>query len=95
MMPERPQRLSSLAERLHWTVTDDRATFAPVPGGWRAVVSPLQRPAGVERYHVAVLDRTGAIRYTTEAASLDDAVSGAERGVLARNALRLVRTDRG
>lgn len=89
-MPVPPEGVGSLADRLHWTVVGDRATFSPVSGGWRAIVSRLKRPSGGARYHVAVVDRTGTIRYTSNAASLDDAVRSAESSVLARNVLRLV-----
>jgi hypothetical protein len=82
--------LSSVAERPHWTVSSKQATFAPIHGGWRATVRRLQHSAGADRYHVAIIDRSGAIRFTMEATRLDDAVRNAERGVLARNALRLV-----
>jgi hypothetical protein len=85
-----PQSISSIAERPHWTVSDGRATFAPVYGGWRAVVSRLQHRTGHARYHVAVIDRTGDTRFTMESATVHDAIRSAERGVLARNALRLV-----
>ncbi len=90
-MPRLPRSINGLAERPHWTVVRGRATFSPVPGGWRAVVSGLQEPTGQARYHVATLDRTGAARFVTETVSLHDAVQSAERGVLARNALRLAR----
>ena len=89
-MPLPPRSISSIAKRLHWTVTNGQAIFTPIHGGWRAVVSRLQHPMDDARYHVAVVDRTGATRFTMETTSLHDAVSGAERGVLARNALRLI-----
>jgi hypothetical protein len=85
-----PQGFGDVPERPHWTVANGQATFAPVPGGWRAVVSALRHPTSQARYHVAVVDRTGATRFTSETASLHEAVRSAERGVLARNALRLV-----
>jgi hypothetical protein len=88
--PRPPQGFTDVAERPHWTVANGQATFAPVPGGWRAVVSPLRHPTGQARYHVAVVDRTGVTRFASETASLHDAVRSAERGVLARNAFRLV-----
>jgi hypothetical protein len=88
-MPLPLQSLNSIAERPHWTVISGRATFAPVHG-WRATVRRIERPEGDSRYHIAIIDRTGAIRFTMETASLDEAVRSAERGVLARNALRLV-----
>jgi hypothetical protein len=84
------QSISSVAERPHWTVTNGQATFATVHGSWRATVRRLQRPVGGDRYHVAIIDRRSAVRFTMETAGLDDAVRNAERGVLARNALRLV-----
>jgi hypothetical protein len=84
------QSISSVAERPHWTVANGQATFAPVHGSWRATVRRLHRPTGGDRYHVAIIDRRGAVRFTMETAGLDDAVRNAERGVLARNALRLV-----
>ena len=90
LTPLPPQAFSDVAERPGWTVANGQATFAPVPGGWRAVVSALRHPTGHARYHVAVVDRTGATRFTSETASLHDAVRSAERGVLARNAIRLV-----
>ncbi len=82
--------MNSLAERPNWTVANGQAAFAPVSGGWRAIVR-LQRPGGSDRYHVAIVDRTGAVRFAMEVATVDDAVRNAERGVLARNALRPVR----
>lgn len=82
---------SGVAERPHWTVADGQATFTPVPNGWRAVVSTLRHPTSQAHYHVAIVDRTGATRFTSETASLHDAIRSAERGVLARNALRVVR----
>jgi hypothetical protein len=93
-MPRPPQRresLGDLAERPHWTVADGRATYAPTPGGWKAVLSDLRQPVGQLRYHVAIVDRTGAARFVNETASLRDAIQSAERGVLARNALRIAR----
>ena len=39
--PLSPLGFSDVAERPHWTITKGQATFAPVPGGWRAVVSAL------------------------------------------------------
>jgi hypothetical protein len=89
-MPLPPQSVSAVAERPHWTVDRGQATFAPVPGGWRAVLSGLREPTGQFSYHVAVIDRTGATRFVSERASLREAIQSAERGVLARNALRLV-----
>ena len=89
-MPLPAKHVNELADRPHWTVDGTQATFAPVPRGWRAVVSQLRQPTPQARYHVAIVDRTGATRFTSETASLDDAVRGAERGVLARNALRLI-----
>jgi hypothetical protein len=88
-MPLPLKSISSIAERPHWTVMNGQATFAPVRG-WRATVRRLKRPEGDNRYHVAIIDRMGAIRFTMETTSLDEAVRSAERGVLARNALRLV-----
>jgi hypothetical protein len=90
-MPLPLQKMSGVAERPHWTVSNGRATFDPVPGGWSAVVSSLRQPTAQARYHVAVVDRTGVARFASETASLHDAIKRAERGVLARNALRLVR----
>jgi hypothetical protein len=89
--PLPPHDISSVGERPHWTVANGQATFAPVPDGWRAVVSALRHPTSQARYHVAVVDRTGAPRFASETANLRDALRSAERGVLARNALRLVR----
>jgi hypothetical protein len=85
------ENVDALQGRPHWTVLNGDATFAPVDGGWRAVVRPKQRPTRDARYHIAITDRNGATRYTREAASLADAVKSAERDVAARNALRLVR----
>ncbi len=85
-----PQSISGVAERAHWTVANEQATFAPVRGGWRAVVSRLRHPTGQTRYHVAIVDRTGATRFASETASLRDAIRDAERGVLTRNTLRLI-----
>jgi hypothetical protein len=93
-MPMPIQSVASLAERPHWTVTNGRAVFAPVRGGWRATVRRLRDPARDDGYHVAIADRTGAIRFMTEAASLGDAVRSAERGVLARNAIRVAPISR-
>ncbi len=89
-MPLPPQNISGVAERAHWTVADQRATFAPVPGGWRAVVSCLRQPTARARFHIAIVDRTGATRFASETTSLRDAIRNAERGVLTRNTLRLV-----
>jgi hypothetical protein len=83
-----PESISTVTQRPNWTVTNGHATFAPVSGGWRAIVS-LQRLASTDSYHVAIVDRTGAVRFTMESASLEDALRNAERGVLVRNALRL------
>ena len=88
--PLSSQGYSDIADRPYWTVARGRASFAPVAGGWRAIVSELRHPTAQARYHVAVVDRTGKTRFTSETASLKDAVRSAERGVLARNALRLV-----
>ena len=81
--------LGRLAQRRHWTVANGRATFAPVPTGWRAIVSRLQDPTSSARYHVSVLDRTGTARFASETTNLKEAIHNAERGVLARNALAL------
>ena len=81
--------ISSLVERPHWTVINGHATFAPVPGGWRATLRRLHSNTGDDRYHVAIIDRTGALRFTSETSNLHDAIRSAERGVFARNALRL------
>ncbi len=89
-MPLAPQNISVVAERAHWTVANEQATFAPVPGGWRAVVSRLMLPTDQARYHVAIVDRTGATRIASKTASLRDAIRNAERGVLTRNTLRLI-----
>jgi hypothetical protein len=83
--------VDALAERPHWTVLDERATFAPVNRGWRAVVNRMRRPTRNSQYHIAIVDRTGATRYTREAATLDEAARTAERDVAARNALRPLR----
>jgi hypothetical protein len=83
--------MSALDDRPHWTVMNESATFAPVDSGWRAVVNRLRVPTRRSRYHIAIVDRTGATRYTREAASLDEAARTAERDVAARNALRLIR----
>jgi hypothetical protein len=85
------EHVSALAGRLHWTVRAGQATFAPVQGGWRAIVSGLREPTGAERFHVAILDRTGVTRFASEAATLAEASHRAESGVIARNALRLAR----
>lgn len=89
--PHRSEDLSALAARPHWAVANGQATFAPVPDGWRAVVRPIGHPLSRLRFHIAVVDRTGATRFTRETAGLPEAVQSAERGVLARNTLRLVR----
>jgi hypothetical protein len=93
--PPTSKGISTLATRPHWTVSNGQANFAPVPDGWRAVVSPIRQPDSRVRYHVAVVDRTGAARFASETASLPEAVQQAERGVLTRNALRLVRAASG
>jgi len=90
-MPPSKDDIDTLDERPHWTVRNESATFAPVNGGWRAVVNRLREPTPRSRYHVAIVDRTGTTRYTREAASLDEAARTAERDVAARNALRLLR----
>ena len=84
------ENVASLARRRHWTVRDGKATFAPVDGGWRGSVTKLSEPTGAGRFHVAIVDRTGVTRFASEAAELPEAVDRAERGVTARNALRLV-----
>jgi len=83
--------ISTLAERTHWTVRNGQATYEPVSGGWRGRVTRLREPIGNGRYHVGIIDRTGVTRYASEAGTLNDAARSAERGVAARNALRLVR----
>jgi hypothetical protein len=83
--------ISMLSDSPHWTVHHGRATFAPASHGWRAVITRLNEPTARRRFHVAIADNQGTTRYTSEAATLDEAVRSAERGVLARNALRLVR----
>ncbi len=90
-MPPPVDSVLTLIDRPHWTVVGERATFAPVPTGWRAIVNRLQEPTGNARYHVAVVDGTGATRYAREASSLAEAVKCAERDIAARNALRLAR----
>jgi hypothetical protein len=94
-MPLSAEDVATLAERPHWTVLDECATFAPVDRGWRAVVNRLQQPIGHSRYHTAIVDRTGTTRYTREAATLVEAARNAERDVAARNALRLVPRGHG
>ena len=88
----RPEHVSTLAKRPHWTVRNDRATFAPMDGGWRAAVVRLHEPTGPDNFHIAIIDRTGVTRFASEAATLPEAVQRAEQGVLGRNALRLVPT---
>jgi hypothetical protein len=78
-------------ERPHWTIRNGHATFAPVATGWRATVRRLHEPTDSGRFHIAIIDRTGATRFASEAATLAEAVGRAEHGVLARNALRLTR----
>ena len=90
-MPLSAEDVATLGERPHWAVLNERATFGPVDVGWHAVVNRLQQPTRHSRYHIAVVDRTGAIRYTREAATVVEAARTAEREVAARNALRLVR----
>jgi hypothetical protein len=82
---------ATIGDRPNWTILNGRATFAPLERGWRAIVNRLQQPAGTSRYHIAVLDRNGSIRYTREVASVAEAARTAERDVAARNALRSVR----
>ena len=93
-MPRSSDDLSTLGVRPHWTVSGGRATFAPVDGGWRATVARLREPMGRDRYHVAIVDRTGATRFGSDVATLAEAVQRAEQGVIPRNALRLARPDR-
>jgi hypothetical protein len=88
-MRQSAEDVTALNDRPHWSVARGRAIFAPVATGWRAVVRTLIEPTPTARFHIAVMDRTGTTRYAREAATLDDAVKGAERDVLARNALRL------
>jgi hypothetical protein len=88
-MARTAQDVSTLTERPHWTVRSGHATFAPVAAGWRATVSSLHEPTNSGRFHIAIIDRTGATRFASEATTLAEAVRRAERGVLARNALRL------
>jgi hypothetical protein len=92
-MTRTAENVASLTRRRHWTVRDGKATFAPLEGGWRATVVELSEPTGAGRFHVAIVDRTGATRFASEAAELTEAVDRAERGVAARNALRLVGHD--
>jgi hypothetical protein len=87
--PQKPQTVSALIKRPHWTVVDGKATFAPVDGGWRGTVSRLVDPDGPACFHIAIVDRTGVTRFASEAATLAEAMHRAESGVLARNALRL------
>jgi hypothetical protein len=82
--------ITTLTERPHWIVVEGRATYSPVEGGWRAVVSVLRQPVRADRYHIASVDRTGAARWFREAITLAEAVRVAERDVAARNALRPV-----
>lgn len=89
-MPFPPRSISGVAERPHWTVANEQATFAPLASGWQAVVRPLRHPTGQARYHIAIVDRTGTTRFASETASLRDAIRDAERGVLTRNTLRLI-----
>jgi hypothetical protein len=84
------ESVASLTKRRDWTVREGKATFAPVEGGWRGTVTRLSDPTGPGRFHVAIIDRTGVTRFASEAAGLSEAVDRAERGVAARNALRLV-----
>jgi hypothetical protein len=90
-LPLSAEDIAAFAERPHWVVRDGRATHAPIEGGWRAVVTGLQRPTRHSRYHIAIIDRTGATRYARAAPTLVEAVQTAERDIAARNALRLVR----
>jgi hypothetical protein len=83
--------MRALKDRPNWTVVNQVATYAPIDTGWRAVLNRLREPTRNSRYHIALVDRSGAIRTTREAASLDEAARTAERDVAARNALRLVR----
>jgi hypothetical protein len=88
-MARRPENVTQLVDRLHWTVRGGRATFASVESGWRGTVTALREPTGPGRFHVAIVDRTGVTRYASEAPTLAEAVKRAEHGVIARNALRL------
>jgi hypothetical protein len=83
--------MSTVAERPHWSVRNGQARFEPVKGGWHGTVRRLREPTGSGRFHVAIVDRNDTIRYASEAGTLREAVRSAERGVAARNALRLVR----
>ena len=85
------ENVASLTKRRDWTVRDGKATYAPVDGGWCGTVTRLSDPTGPGRFHVAIVDRTGVTRFASEATGLSEAVDRAERGVAARNALRLVR----
>jgi hypothetical protein len=89
-MARSSENVASLTRRLHWTVRDGKATFAPVDGGWRGTVAKLSEPTGPGRFHVAIVDRTGVTRFASEASELPEAIDRAERAVAARNALRLV-----
>jgi hypothetical protein len=91
-LPLSKNDVAALLDRPQWSVLEGNATFAPLDSGWRAVVHRLHPPTTKgSRYVVALIDRTGAIRYTREAGTLLEAAQTAERDVAARNALRLVR----
>ena len=89
-MARKAEHVSTLTKYPHWTVRNEKATYAPVAGGWRATVTKLYDPTGPERFHVAIADRTGMTRFASETATLKEAVARAEQGVAARNAIRLV-----
>jgi hypothetical protein len=90
-MARTAQDISTLTDRPHWTILSGHAMFAPVAAGWRATITSLHEPTHSGRFHIAIIDRTGATRFASEATTLAEAVRRAEQGVLARNALRLAR----
>jgi hypothetical protein len=89
-MARKAEHVSILTKLPHWTVRSEKATYAPVANGWRATVTKLHDPSGPERFHVAIVDRTGVTRFASETATLKEAADRAEQGVAARNALHLV-----
>jgi hypothetical protein len=79
--------VAALADRPGWTIDGPRATFRLSPTGWSAAVRRVI-PAGhtYSTCFVAIIDPSGAARYTKTASRLVDAMVIAERLVRGRPA---------
>lgn len=81
------ESVSDLEGRPGWVIDGQRATFRSSPSGWSAMVRQVV-PVGhtYSAWFVAIIDPTGAARYTRSASRLVDAMVIAERQVRGRNA---------